>query len=229
MYRVKTICFGLVRPKTRTKLLQLCRPCSQSQAKLSSNIKDSQSGRGPTARNFATQAAAEPFLNGTSSAYVEEMYNSWLKDPNSVHKVSTFVWSYTLQAVMLGLKVYWFVPFLWEPTILCKLQCKIKVDHCHQIVFEWNLHSFFLVLLIVFHHISKINDGFARWWEYMYVFKFWWWVPLKTSHSMMGCQPVDLDSVQKCTSSQLTRLPLSKSVACTFLTPSTAVILLKQH
>uniref|UniRef100_A0A336L549 2-oxoglutarate dehydrogenase, mitochondrial n=1 Tax=Culicoides sonorensis TaxID=179676 RepID=A0A336L549_CULSO len=30
-------------------------------------------------------AAAEPFLNGSSSAYVEEMYNSWLKDPSSVH------------------------------------------------------------------------------------------------------------------------------------------------
>jgi len=29
--------------------------------------------------------AAEPFLNGTSSIYVEEMYNSWLQDPKSVH------------------------------------------------------------------------------------------------------------------------------------------------
>ncbi|XP_063701924.1 2-oxoglutarate dehydrogenase complex component E1 isoform X3 [Culicoides brevitarsis] len=29
--------------------------------------------------------AAEPFLNGSSSAYVEEMYNAWLKDPTSVH------------------------------------------------------------------------------------------------------------------------------------------------
>lgn len=32
---------------------------------------------------------AEPFLNGTSSVYVEEMYNSWLQDPKSVHTVST--------------------------------------------------------------------------------------------------------------------------------------------
>nr|CAH0106468.1 unnamed protein product [Daphnia galeata] len=32
-----------------------------------------------------TQAAAEPFLNGSSSVYVEEMYNSWLQDPKSVH------------------------------------------------------------------------------------------------------------------------------------------------
>lgn len=33
-------------------------------------------------------AAAEPFLDGTSSSYVEEMYNSWLRDPASVHTVS---------------------------------------------------------------------------------------------------------------------------------------------
>jgi len=30
-------------------------------------------------------AAAEPFLNGSSSAYVEEMYNAWLADPSTVH------------------------------------------------------------------------------------------------------------------------------------------------
>ena len=33
-------------------------------------------------------AAAEPFLNGSSSTYVEEMYESWRQDPTSVHKVS---------------------------------------------------------------------------------------------------------------------------------------------
>lgn len=36
----------------------------------------------------AQSAAAEPFLNGSSSVYVEEMYNSWLQDPKSVHAVS---------------------------------------------------------------------------------------------------------------------------------------------
>jgi len=34
----------------------------------------------------AAAAKAEPFLNGTSSVYVEEMYESWLEDPDSVHK-----------------------------------------------------------------------------------------------------------------------------------------------
>lgn len=31
--------------------------------------------------------AAEPFLNGTSVNYVEEMYYDWLEDPKNVHKV----------------------------------------------------------------------------------------------------------------------------------------------
>lgn len=31
--------------------------------------------------------AAEPFLNGTSSTYIEEMYYSWLDNPEAVHKV----------------------------------------------------------------------------------------------------------------------------------------------
>ena len=36
----------------------------------------------------AAAAKAEPFLSGTSSVYMEEMYESWLIDPESVHKVS---------------------------------------------------------------------------------------------------------------------------------------------
>lgn len=35
-----------------------------------------------------SSASAEPFLDGTSSSYVEDMYNSWLRDPASVHTVS---------------------------------------------------------------------------------------------------------------------------------------------
>ncbi|KAL1139167.1 hypothetical protein AAG570_009227 [Ranatra chinensis] len=36
-------------------------------------------------RYQSSSAATEPFLNGSSSVYVEEMYNSWLADPKSVH------------------------------------------------------------------------------------------------------------------------------------------------
>ncbi|CAG5027398.1 unnamed protein product [Parnassius apollo] len=37
------------------------------------------------AQRLKSSTAAEPFLNGSSSAYVETMYNAWLSDPNSVH------------------------------------------------------------------------------------------------------------------------------------------------
>ena len=37
-------------------------------------------------RSYASAVAAEPFLNGSSSIYVEEMFNSWQQDPQSVHK-----------------------------------------------------------------------------------------------------------------------------------------------
>ncbi|RZC31788.1 hypothetical protein BDFB_003104, partial [Asbolus verrucosus] len=36
-------------------------------------------------RNYNVPVASEPFLNGSSSQYVEDMYNAWLADPSSVH------------------------------------------------------------------------------------------------------------------------------------------------
>lgn len=44
-------------------------------------------------RTYAARAAKEPFLNGSSSVYVEEMYRSWVKDPSSVHKVGLTIFS----------------------------------------------------------------------------------------------------------------------------------------
>ncbi|XP_018052136.1 PREDICTED: 2-oxoglutarate dehydrogenase, mitochondrial isoform X3 [Atta colombica] len=38
-----------------------------------------------SARKYNSRVATEPFLNGSTSSYVEEMYNAWLQDPNSVH------------------------------------------------------------------------------------------------------------------------------------------------
>ncbi|XP_067881985.1 2-oxoglutarate dehydrogenase complex component E1-like isoform X2 [Heterodontus francisci] len=37
-------------------------------------------------RFYTAPVAAEPFLSGTSSNYVEEMYFAWLENPQSVHK-----------------------------------------------------------------------------------------------------------------------------------------------
>nr|CAH7749841.1 unnamed protein product [Callosobruchus chinensis] len=39
----------------------------------------------PQCRHYNVPAAAEPFLNGSSGQYVEDMYNAWLADPSSVH------------------------------------------------------------------------------------------------------------------------------------------------
>jgi 2-oxoglutarate dehydrogenase E1 component len=41
-----------------------------------------------TVRNYNVPVASESFLNGSSSQYVEDMYNAWLADPSSVHTVS---------------------------------------------------------------------------------------------------------------------------------------------
>lgn len=43
-----------------------------------------------SSRRYNAPVASEPFLNGSSGAYVEEMYNAWLADPKSVHAVSFF-------------------------------------------------------------------------------------------------------------------------------------------
>uniref|UniRef100_A0AAQ4Q945 2-oxoglutarate dehydrogenase complex component E1 n=1 Tax=Gasterosteus aculeatus aculeatus TaxID=481459 RepID=A0AAQ4Q945_GASAC len=40
----------------------------------------------PPIRGYTAPVASEPFLNGTSSNYVEEMYFAWMEDPKSVHK-----------------------------------------------------------------------------------------------------------------------------------------------
>ena len=39
-------------------------------------------------RRAVSAVAAEPFMNGTSSIYIEDMYRAWRQDPASVHKVS---------------------------------------------------------------------------------------------------------------------------------------------
>ncbi|CAA9993310.1 unnamed protein product [Nesidiocoris tenuis] len=42
-------------------------------------------GQNSKQRQYSSAAPAESFLNGSSSTYVEDMYNSWLADPSSVH------------------------------------------------------------------------------------------------------------------------------------------------
>ncbi|KAK3858902.1 hypothetical protein Pcinc_034936 [Petrolisthes cinctipes] len=59
--------------------------------------------------------AAEPFLNGSSSNYVEEMYNAWLHDPKSVHQS----WDTFFRNATAGARpgeAYTSPPTLAEPT-----------------------------------------------------------------------------------------------------------------
>lgn len=39
-------------------------------------------------RRLTAPVASEPFLNATSSNYLEEMYYAWLDNPKNVHKVA---------------------------------------------------------------------------------------------------------------------------------------------
>lgn len=39
-------------------------------------------------RQVSAPVSSEPFLNGSSTRYIEGMYKAWLEDPASVHKVS---------------------------------------------------------------------------------------------------------------------------------------------
>lgn len=44
--------------------------------------------------------AQESFLNGSSSTYIEEMYNRWTEDPKSVHAVSFVIYIHYLFALI---------------------------------------------------------------------------------------------------------------------------------
>lgn len=39
-------------------------------------------------QRYVSSGISEPFLSGSNSNYVEEMYYAWLENPGSVHKVS---------------------------------------------------------------------------------------------------------------------------------------------
>lgn len=89
-----------------------------------SSVEDG-SGKG-TARAFATQAAAEPFLSGSSSTYVEEMYLAWQRDPDSVHKVikkhqwlEMVVMTVCHMSCCTSLCRWWIVPILQYMCVMC--------------------------------------------------------------------------------------------------------------
>lgn len=68
--------------------LSSARTSASSRNNSSSNNRTSIPSSSELHRRHLSSASAEPFINGTSSSYVEDMYESWKTDPNSVHKVS---------------------------------------------------------------------------------------------------------------------------------------------
>ena len=47
-------------------------------------------------RPLSSTVNLEPFLNGSSGNYVEEMYEAWMNNPKSVHKVDHVVFYFCL-------------------------------------------------------------------------------------------------------------------------------------
>ncbi|XP_041914662.1 2-oxoglutarate dehydrogenase, mitochondrial isoform X1 [Alosa sapidissima] len=77
MHRLRT-CAARLRPLTASQTAQSAsqtRPAAAGAPRTFQHI-----------RCYTAPVAAEPFLNGTSSNYVEEMYYAWLENPKSVHK-----------------------------------------------------------------------------------------------------------------------------------------------
>ncbi|CAG0884138.1 unnamed protein product [Darwinula stevensoni] len=83
MHRVKTLFVSLAplagqcSQEARVRFIIRASACIEARR----NTSDSSQNR-----TFVTNPAAqEPFLSGSSSTYMEEMYNMWLQDPSSVH------------------------------------------------------------------------------------------------------------------------------------------------
>ena len=55
-------------------------------------------------RRPQSTVTAEPFLNGSSSSYVEAMYESWQQNPSSVHKVMRFLFFILMVVFIWSLK-----------------------------------------------------------------------------------------------------------------------------
>ena len=93
-------------------------------------VQQSTGARAATAASFRLYSAApppppavaaEPFLNGSSSIYVEEMYNAWLLDPKSVHAVSTFCMCDKCASRKIAHKTFLLQLFISTTSIFCKI------------------------------------------------------------------------------------------------------------
>jgi len=75
MHRIKSLLLHSQKNRSFHELSALYRSFATSSA---AGISNGQ-------KRYSTQAA-EPFMNGSSSAYIEDMFEAWQRDPGSVHK-----------------------------------------------------------------------------------------------------------------------------------------------
>ncbi|XP_034727995.1 2-oxoglutarate dehydrogenase, mitochondrial-like [Etheostoma cragini] len=80
MHRLRT-CAARLRPLTASQAAQTVGPQRPTTVASTGGTRTFQ-----PIRCYTAPVASEPFLNGTSSNYVEEMYFAWLENPKSVHK-----------------------------------------------------------------------------------------------------------------------------------------------
>lgn len=70
----------------------------------------------------AALVAQEPFLNGSNSNYVEEMYLSWKEDPKSVHRVGNHLTSLRDKRILrVGEKMYMMI-FMREMYVRARIR-----------------------------------------------------------------------------------------------------------
>ena len=89
----------------RTHLLTVLRKYAARHKSNDFLPKIKQGGRFYYVRCYGTSVGAEPFLNGTSGSYVEEMYDSWKADPSSVHKVQEIMLQCLLYSLFIILRI----------------------------------------------------------------------------------------------------------------------------
>ena len=89
MFRLKTFVDN-IRPVAVATYRTLTREGCERASKQSLLVNNKSQLQGHFVRYYAASGAAEPFLNGSSSSYVEEMYEAWQQNPASVHKVGNF-------------------------------------------------------------------------------------------------------------------------------------------
>lgn len=86
-FHLQVTCLSMIRAKFAVRNVRSLVSLISGAQRSGTIMVNSLSQPSSALRCYSASVAAESFLNGSSSVYVEGMYNSWLEDPKSVHKV----------------------------------------------------------------------------------------------------------------------------------------------